>query len=29
MFFGKLRELRSTLAFRLTLWYAGIFVVFS
>ena len=29
MFFGKLRELRSTLAFRLTLWYAGIFAVFS
>ena len=28
MFFGKLRELRSTLAFRLTLWYAGIFRFF-
>lgn len=29
MFSGKLLKVRSTLAFRLTLWYAGIFAVFS
>jgi heavy metal sensor kinase len=29
MFYGKLLKLRSTLAFRLTLWYAGIFAIFS
>jgi heavy metal sensor kinase len=29
MFYGKLPKLRSTLAFRLTLWYAGIFAIFS
>ena len=29
MFYGKFLELRATLAFRLTLWYAGIFAIFS
>lgn len=29
MFYGKLLKLRSALAFRLTLWYAGIFAIFS
>ena len=29
MFSGKILRLHSTLAFRLTLWYAGIFTVFS
>jgi len=29
MFSGKLLKLRSTLAFRLTVWYAGIFAIFS
>src|SRR5215471_2132376 len=29
MFFEKILRLRSTLAFRLTLWYAGIFAVFA
>jgi len=29
MFYGKLPKLRSTLAFRLTLSYAGIFAIFS
>jgi len=29
MFYGKLLKLRRTLAFRLTLWYAGIFAIFS
>ena len=29
MFYGKLPKLRNTLAFRLTLWYAGIFAIFS
>ena len=29
MFFGKINRLRRTLAFRLTLWYAGIFVLFA
>lgn len=29
MFFGKIHRLRHTLAFRLTLWYAGIFVLSS
>ena len=29
MFLGKIPSLRSTLAFRLTLWYAGIFAVCS
>ena len=29
MFLGKILSLRSTLAFRLTLWYAGIFAVCS
>ena len=29
MFYGKLLKLRSTLAFRLTVWYAGIFAIFS
>lgn len=29
MFSGKLLKVRGTLAFRLTLWYAGIFAVFS
>jgi len=29
MFSGKILKLRGTLAFRLTLWYAGIFAVFS
>src|SRR5215813_11631681 len=29
MFFEKILRLRNTLAFRLTLWYAGIFAVFA
>ncbi|HEY1234217.1 MAG TPA: ATP-binding protein [Candidatus Binatia bacterium] len=29
MFYGKLPRLRSTLAVRLTFWYAGIFAIFS
>ena len=29
MFYGKFLELRATLAFRLTLWYAGSFAIFS
>lgn len=29
MFLGKILDLRKTLAFRLTLWYAGIFTIFS
>ena len=29
MFLNKLNKLRKTLAFRLTLWYSGIFILFS